>query len=349
MARPDLAAQVRQLDTTRISAIDYIDPSSKDVEMFQAEVRQFSSNSGNKYDLHASDKRFYYEFLELALSMLSTVEQLNLDVPLRADYRMEGFLSSSIVLKSVKYMSLIPWHPIDLDHFGGFLKTMPCLERLNIERCGAISQRLPLNGLRCLVITTGSFKAKSLETVISCCPSLEHFELEDGDWKFDGGDVPWRRAQRIIHSRRETLKHLSLKIDTFDRDIPESDELFESFRDFDGLETLWLRITGFGLTVNNEVTTNTFPTDVEHVVSMLPGSLIRLGFFGILTGWDGKRILAQAIRDGHFPRLQIVMVEQGSKGLKEWEKILAEVGVACKYAGRTIDDAPMCGRCLFRD
>ncbi|KAM6484566.1 hypothetical protein HDV62DRAFT_355987 [Trichoderma sp. SZMC 28011] len=145
----------------------------------------------------------------------------------------------------------------------------------------------------------------------------------------------WSQAQRILYSRRDTLKHLRLDFNQamsamFEYSIKQ-EEYFGSFREFDALESLWVLTVGFGSWEDGAIFP-TFPENVQHSVSMLPKSLTCIYFSGCLRSWNGIKVLAQAVREGHFPKLKRVAVEEddasmAAKVLPYYEELSTTLGM----------------------
>ncbi|OPB41451.1 hypothetical protein A0O28_0081710 [Trichoderma guizhouense] len=189
--------------------------------------------------------------------------------------------------------------------------------------------------IRSIILFDSLIDATSLWRLIDSCPELEHFEYyanccEEGSY---GYSVPftWGQAQRTLCSRRNTLKRLNL---VFGKDYHlyldemEPEDYLGSLRDLDKLEALWVETTSFG-TDEDDATVPIFPADIDDLVKMLPESLTCLGFCGSHNNWDGIEILAEAIDEGHFPRLEMVWVEQEGEIFEDSCDILASVGVVC--------------------
>ncbi|PNP47126.1 hypothetical protein THARTR1_10631 [Trichoderma harzianum] len=229
-------------------------------------------------------------------------------------------------MESVTRLSLNPWVICDFDlgQMGDYLAMMPCLERLKVIDCAKVTQKLPLASLRSLTFhysdhSDGHMEENSLQNIVDSCPKLEHLDL-GFTWRMEGsgaaaGSEPltWSQAQRILHPRRETLKHLKLEFNktpwgfTSPRPVRQ-EEYLSSFREFKALESLWVRTVGFG-SKENLGKAPTFPENVQHLVGMLPESLTRICFCGTHPEWDGLLVLAKAISEGHLPKLKKVMVE----------------------------------------
>jgi hypothetical protein len=230
---------------------------------------------------------------------------------------------------------------MDLGHLGDFLGMMPCLESLEVNLCGGATQYLPLNELRSLVFTNANVSVASLRRLVSSCPKLERFEYrspggirnigDDGDEA--EREFSWGQAQRILYKRRKTLKHLNFGFPNFFHRLFDWPILLEdvlgSFRDFSALETLFVRVTSLRNGEGEDVKAM-FPASVEALVGVLPESLTVLGFCSLHAGWDGVDKLVQAIRRGHFPKLERVMLDQGKVEREVSRELLATVGVRCE-------------------
>ncbi|OPB41450.1 hypothetical protein A0O28_0081700 [Trichoderma guizhouense] len=220
---------------------------------------------------------------------------------------------------------------------------MPCLERLELEECGTVTQQLPLTRLRSLKLKRSAIGERSLQKLIDSCPKLEYFKYDFNGRigrrnEVDFEPFMWGQAQRILHSRRKTLKHLRLHFGrTFHyRERPlEEEEYLSSFRDFDILESLSVLTASFG-SKDDDATIPIFPENVQHLVSILPKSLTCIIFRGWHEEWNGMRVLAQAIQEGQFPRLKKVVMELSDQFMDEsYEEILTPLGVCFETIPQT--------------
>lgn len=334
--RPDLAAQVRILFTDEADNPELFDT---DIEIFQAEAQRLNHGNRNKWTRAMLDDeiKYHHRLFELALALLPNVNRITLMVPSKSQQELDELFGAPVALKSVRSLTVLPWEPADFGRFTGILAMMPRLERLQIEECNCITQTLPLAELRTLIITESGIGTESLQNIIQSCPKLEHFEYHD--W---GRDYPpeyfdfeeectWGLAQCILRSRKKTLRHLNfmfnLSCHLDDADLDPEDYL-SSFSDFDGLETLWVLPISFGIT-DTEMGAPIFPKDVQDLVTMLPQSLTCLGLCCMREDWQGIKILALAIKQGYFPKLKQVMVEQTEIEYDESCEMLAPLNVSC--------------------
>ncbi|UKZ81331.1 hypothetical protein TrVFT333_009103 [Trichoderma virens FT-333] len=121
------------------------------------------------------------------------------------------------------------------------------------------------------------------------------------------------------------------------------DDYYDSFKAFDKLERLSIRTTLFGTKdEDGEGLIPKFPADVQDLVAKLPGSLTSITFFGSHKDWNGIMVLAEAIKQGYFPRLKEVLVEQEEEESERSRKLLAACGV---YYEEIIRDLLYCSTC----
>ncbi|KAL7786749.1 hypothetical protein V8C37DRAFT_391585 [Trichoderma ceciliae] len=342
IARPDLAAQIRGLcnNESEVSR-----PLAEDLMMLEAEARRLGIRDEDKWvELMLNDdtERGIW-LLELTLSHLPNAEALTITLPYGYEYGFGNLFKRSVVMGSVKRLSLCHWDndgcAVDLGRLGDFLAMMPCLESLEVNLCGGATQHLPLAELRSLVFTQSNISAASLKRLVSSCPKLESFEywspgmLRSIGEADEEAEFTWGQAQRILHQRRKTLKHLNLEFGNAFVNLAteplRAEDYLGSLRDFEGLEILLVRTTSFGVG-DEDGNVPLFPASAQHLVDMLPGSLTILGFCGSHEQWHGAERLAQAIREGHFAKLQRVLLDQGEQDLGVSREILATVGVVCE-------------------
>ncbi len=149
----------------------------------------------------------------------------------------------------------------------------------------------------------------------------------------DDPEFTWGQAQRILSQRKNTLKHLNFEFgdDYLSlRDDPlDQDDYLGTFHDFALLETLLVTTTSFSGQPEDEDMPR-FPESVRELVDALPESLTLLGFCGRNKGWTGLEKLAQAVRDGYFPKLKKVLVQQDGEDLSRSQEALAAVGIPCE-------------------
>lgn len=358
--QPDLAAQVRRFHNS-------------DGDCFSLEAEAHNDVDSSNYEFDLTNEMLdglasvHYRLLETTLAKLTGVKHLDINLPSHDGDHLYGSLEVSVPMKSVTRLSLIPWSGIDLGQMSKFLAMIPCLETLEVRDCTNITQQLPLASLRSLTFENSEMEEMSLQNIVESCPKLEHFNfgftwkvgfsrlehgLEEEVFSYtrlkNGSEpVTWSQAQRILHSRRETLKHLRLQFSqprfpqTMDQEeyLPRrlrQEEYFSSFREFNALESLWVLTISFG-SKDDRGTIPTFPKNVQHLVSMLPESLTCICFCGSHKEWDGLRVLARALQEGHFPRLKSVMLEKGYAdpsgrypefiGLEEYQELFTTLGV----------------------
>ncbi|PNP47127.1 hypothetical protein THARTR1_10632 [Trichoderma harzianum] len=332
--RPDVAAQVRILFTDEAHRDSKLDT---DIEIFQAEAQRLNHGNRNKWTREMLDDviEYHHRLFELAIALLPNVKQITLLVPSKPQQELDELFGAPVALKSVRSLTVLPLELVDFGRFKCILAMMPRLERLQIEECHCITQALPLAELRTLIITESGISTGSLRNIIQSCPKLEHFEYHD--WARDypeyldfEEECTWGLAQCILQSRKKTLKHLNFIFRVncrMDDDLKPEDYL-DSFRDFDGLETLWVLPISFG-TADTQSGAPIFLRDVQDLVDMLPQSLTCLGLSCMHEDWQGIKILALAIEQGYFPKLKQVMVEQIDSDYDESCRILAPLNVSC--------------------
>ncbi|KAL7798688.1 hypothetical protein V8C43DRAFT_328602 [Trichoderma afarasin] len=355
IARPDLAVQVRSFLYDEADQRDALD---EELDIMKAEARRLNINESDKWvrkwdrEIKRHGAECDQRLLKLILTHLPNTKRLSIVVPLCEETTcLTDSRNKNITMESIHDLSLIPGDLFDLGLLGGFLTMMPCIERLAAYDCGSITKTLPLAMLRTLTLKNSMITATCLKTIVDSCPELEHFEYYVRPYDYDytpsheQQTVTCGQAQRILHSRRKTLKNLNL---IFGKEFPpyldhlENPELLSSLRDFDGLETLWVRTTDFG-TDDEDEDVPIFPEDVEDLVSKLPQSLICLGFCGSHTNWDGIEILQEAILEGYFPNLEFVLLEHKKEEFEYARELLADVDVFCAYFNDTkLDDFPDC-------
>ncbi|EHK17148.1 uncharacterized protein TRIVIDRAFT_226991 [Trichoderma virens Gv29-8] len=335
IARPDLASQVRQLNTNEVNESE---PFQRDIKICQAEARRLNIRDRNELARTLLDNRitYYHLLLELALALLPNVTKLSLMMPFGTDYQSEDFFKLPVAMKFVSSLVLLPQEPVDLGHLRSFLAMLPRLERLEIEACQCITQPLPLAELRSLIIERSGMGAASLQMIVRSCPKLEHFGYNDWEGHYPpwySGDeedaCSWGSVQRILRLRKTTLKHLNIafgRADDFDYDMSDPAVYLGSFREFARLETLWVLTTSFGIDGDRNPS---FPEDVQDLVDMLPESITCLAFCGDHKNWHGIKTLALAVQQGYFPNLKHVAVEQVETEFEESRKELATLGVSC--------------------
>ncbi|KAL7934532.1 hypothetical protein V8C35DRAFT_326930 [Trichoderma chlorosporum] len=319
------------------------DPSDEDIEMLQTEARRLDIYESDEWVqewvevMRAITSDGDQRLLKLMLARLPNAEYVSIEAPFFDEIpSFEDSHNNRIVMKSVRRLSICPGDSFDLALTGNLLSIMPRVEQLTVYDCGRIRQRLPLAGLRTLILSRSLIDETSLKNIIDSCPELEHFEyhIMTAGWSdfIDTMTFTWGEAQRILYSRRTTLKHLNFEFGKeFSAFIEEPLWIIDSLsslRDFERLETLWVRTTSFGTEDEDEVVP-IFPKDVQHLVSMLPQSLRRLGFCGSHSDWNGIETLAEAILEGHFPRLRVVLLEQEKEEFEYSCELLAAVNVRC--------------------
>ncbi|UKZ55565.1 hypothetical protein TrVGV298_009389 [Trichoderma virens] len=358
LERPDLAAQVRWFSN--------IDSSSywllwKDIEAFGgAALRLYINRIGGWFGMALwNGIDWHQELLELTLGLLPNAEKLRLEAPYWYEKGFSSLITEFVPMESVTMLQMIPEEEyslgvrrglMDLGPQRDFLAMMPCLKDLKIHRYGRISEHLPLSEVCSLSLEDCCISKRSLRKIIDSCPKLECFNYVFRDvGVVDADPFTWGQAQQMLRSRRQTLKKVNFefgKMYLTTRDEPlEPGDYLGSFHDFEKLETLWVRTTSFGAQ-DDDTTIPTFPANVQDLISKLPGSLICLGFCGSHKNWDGIKILAMAIREGHFPKLKTVMVEQEQTEFEESCEILAAVGVVCGFLNNELYDS--FPRCLHR-
>ncbi|KAK4073387.1 uncharacterized protein Triagg1_5213 [Trichoderma aggressivum f. europaeum] len=307
-----------------------------------AQVHRFC-NSGD--DCSWSDELDHilirHQLLGEVLAELTNAKQLDINVPCGSDARLDGLPKMPVPMESVTTLSLTPWADVDLGQMSDFLAAMPCLETLKVKDCMLVTQRLPLARIRSLTFHLGLIGPKSLQNLVDSCPILEHLDLYLTDFvgamaQYEPAPLTWSSAQSTLQSRRETLKHLRLRLglDPYDWDQVSPEEYYGSFRGFDSLESLWVLTAGFG-SVDDQGTPS-FPENVQQLVTMLPGSLTCIYFQGFHEKWNKIHVMAQAIREGHFPRLKRVVVEDYSSPidtdtLQHCERLSNRPGVRFEY------------------
>ncbi|QYT00486.1 hypothetical protein H0G86_007567 [Trichoderma simmonsii] len=334
IARQDLAVHVLSFNYSENFPLEV---SAEDLEMLQAELQRLNIGKCVEWvwemNMHESD--IDEQLLKLTLRRLPNVRKLSMSgLFLGTKSPLKDSLNKGFVIESMKVLRLIPCDNGDLGNMRRLLAMTPHAESMMVYFLGCVTRHLPLARIRSLILRESLIDATSLRRLIDSCPELEHFEYyvkpyEEGSY---GYLVPftWGQAQRKLCSRRNTLKRLNL---VFGKDYPlylremEPDYL-GSLRDLDKLEALWVQTTSFG-TDEDDATVPIFPEDIDHLVKMLPESLTCLGFCGSHNNWDGIEILAEAIEEGHFPRLEVVMVEQEGEIFEDSRDILASVGVVC--------------------
>ncbi|KAL7947413.1 hypothetical protein V8C42DRAFT_343361 [Trichoderma barbatum] len=294
-----------------------------DIKIFQAEASRLNfGNGGNGQGaMPASDLARYYLLLELTLALIPNVKELNLWVPYKhPEYQLHQLLKAPVTLNSVTHLSFTTTgDPIDLSGIINLLDKLPRLKRLEMNACGSAAQSLPL----------GDFALYNFH--YNPRPVINNEQRE----------CTWSQAQAILSSRKTTLKHLNIAFDRGNNFLaaPVAEDYLTSFHDFAGLETLWVRTTGFGTTgVEQEVPS--FPADVNDLVAKLPASLTCIGFVGSHKDWDGIEKLAAAIEAGNFSNLKTVLVEQEEKQFDESYYILRAVGKDCEiiFEARTMEE-----------
>ncbi|PTB62546.1 hypothetical protein BBK36DRAFT_1087766, partial [Trichoderma citrinoviride] len=327
MVRPDLAAQVRSFRHDLDSNINYEaeDPDTIfDPWINQPRRKNWLSQFEGIESLDEFGIRRW--LIESILTRLPNARQLFIDVPL---YR-RSTLGTLVDFSSVTRLVFMPPIHLGRGYLRDFLSTMPYLEELALAVLGNGSEFLHLPELRFLELFGYDIGAETLMAIIGSCPKLERFGFygEPGLENFR-----WDQVQRILHQRRETLKHLKFRAIPYFLD--EDYEVMSdrgSFRGFDGLETLYMNAESFNTegAKDFEALFPIFPADVVEMVDLLPESLLCLGFYDLRCQWKGIDVLAQAIREGHFPRLKTVYLTLEGADLEESRSILAAVGVACK-------------------
>lgn len=263
----------------------------------------------------------HHRVLGEVLAELTNAKHLDINVPCHHGYRLDELPKMSVSMESVTTLSLTPWVEFDLGQMCDFLAAMPCLETLKVMRCTNVTQRLPLVRIRSLTFSLSLIGPKSLQNLVDSCPILEYLDLDFADRGFinpraqyvESAPLTWSQAQRILQSRRETLKHLRLNIGRGSPDVGRisREEYFGSFREFDVLESLWVLTAGFG-SVGDRGIIPTFPICERQLVTMLPGSLTCIYFGGVPEDWRGTWWMTRAIQEGHFPRLKRVVEEASS-------------------------------------
>ncbi|KAF3072721.1 hypothetical protein CFAM422_004795 [Trichoderma lentiforme] len=339
IARQDLAIHVLSFNYSEKYPLEV---SAEDLEMLQAELRRLNIGKCDEWvqEMNMCELDIDEQLLKLTLSHLPNVRKLSTSAPFCGTRTpLKDSLNKALVMDSIKVLRLIPLDIADLSDMGRLIVMTPHAESLMIYSCGLVTRRIPMARIRSIILFDSLIDATSLWRLIDSCPELEHFEYyakccEEGSY---GYSVPftWGQAQRALCSRRNTLKRLNL---VFSKDYPlylhemEPEDYLGSLRDLDKLEALWVQTTSFG-TDEDDATVPIFPADVDDLVKMLPESLTCLGFCGSHNNWDGIEILAEAIDEGHFPRLEVVWVEQEGEIFEDSCDILASVGVVCPPLG----------------
>ncbi|UKZ81333.1 hypothetical protein TrVFT333_009105 [Trichoderma virens FT-333] len=353
LQRPDLAAQVRRFNNVEVIIPEL---SEKDVKSLEEAALRLPINEFELWleAIMESNIDSYQRLLELTLALLPNAETLVLEGPYYYEHNVDSSITESILMESVSSLELSLYGSVDPSHRRDFLAMMPCLKRLKIHQCRHVSQYLPLSEVCTLRLEDSGMDEVSLRNIIDSCPKLEYFKYSDADYTavpyriVHPSTFTWGQAQQMLRSRRQTLKKVNFEfgkmyLATRDEPLGPGDYL-GSFHDFEKLETLWVRTTSFG--TQDDQTIPTFPANVQDLISKLPESLICLGFCGSHKNWNGIKILATAIREGHFPKLKTVMVEQGRKGFEESCEILTDVGVVCGFLNNELYDS--FPRCLHR-
>lgn len=338
--RPDLAVHIRGFSNhdSKTSL-----PSNDDVERLEAAARRLGIDRGEGWlkEIQIDEVARYTWPLDFILSHIPYIVAMYLVLPnISEEKELGNLIEGKVVMPHVRCL-----YVTDGDHEDGMvnlgdmcalLAMMPNIQKLDVYHCEGATQHIPLAELRSLSITTANIGVSSLRRIVESCPKLESFEYEGSTREryieTDELEITWGEAQRILHQRRTTLKHLNFEFGIDYLDLREEPMMLEdhpgSFRDFDKLETLFVRTTSLGAQWSFEETP-TFPATVQDLVDMLPESLTLLAFCGRHCRWRGLEKLAQAIRDGHFPKLTTVLVEQEGEDFNESRADLAAVGVVC--------------------
>ncbi|KAL7906344.1 hypothetical protein GGI35DRAFT_487537 [Trichoderma velutinum] len=335
IARPDLAAHVLSFNYSENYPLAV---SAEDLEMLKAELQRLHIEKCDEWvrEMNLYESDVDEQLLKLAICRLPNVKKLNIAAPFsNTKTFLKDSLNKSFLMESIKILRLIPWDVGDLGDMRRLLAMTPHAESLMLYYCESVTRHIPLARIRSLILFDSLIEATSLQRLIDSCPELEHFEYYVKAYQAGPYDDPvtftWGQAQRRLCSRRKTLKRLNLVFGKhfplyFDEMYPEG--YLGSLRDFDRLEALWVQTTSFG-TDDNDATVPIFPADMDDLVRMLPESLTCLGFCGSHEDWDGIEILADAIEEGHFPRLTMVWVEQEGEMFEDSCNLLASLGVGC--------------------
>ncbi|KAH0495830.1 hypothetical protein TgHK011_009359 [Trichoderma gracile] len=336
-ARPDLAAQVRA----------FCDLSHHYSERFE------NGDLGVILPGHVTDEeertwdndvRRMQTLLVPTLMRLPAVEDLVLGVSFRRGYMWETLFE----MRCVKRLLLYPYNcRLGFGRLEDFLSLTPNVETLEIhDWAGSVVFPVSLPRLASLKINGFDLTAASLEALVESCPILEYFEFQQ--WGIDDEDQPlwmmeeekepltWRQMQDILRPRRETLRHITFAFYPHSNEVqgqsynPADD--VGSFRDFEKLETLHVTSLSFrGIRSTEQgLEFYGYPETVSELVGMLPESLALLNYETCHDKWDGMEMLAQAIRQGHLPRLKTVISGELGTTLVETRSILAAVGVTCR-------------------
>ncbi|TFB00758.1 hypothetical protein CCMA1212_007355 [Trichoderma ghanense] len=336
-ARPDLAAQVRAF-------CDWSHYSSDRFENGDLGVIPPGHVTDQEERTWEEDARRMQMLLVPTLMRLPAVEDLAVGASFRRGYMWEILFD----MRSVKRLFLYPYNcRLGFGRLDAFLSLTPCVERLTLVGwTGLIVRPLSLTRLTSLKIHGFDLTAASLEALVKSCPILERFEfhqwgIEDENqplWLLEEEREPltWRQMQDILHPRSKTLRHVVFSFYPHSNEVeglsysPADD--VGSFRDFEKLETLRVSSLSFrGLgSAQRGLEVFEYPTTVSELVDMLPESLTLLHCDKCHAKWDGMEMLAEAIRQGHFPRLKVVISGERGPKLEESRKMLAAVGVTCK-------------------
>ncbi|KAL6871985.1 hypothetical protein J3F83DRAFT_733361 [Trichoderma novae-zelandiae] len=334
IARPDLAAHVRGLHHGWTS--DSIREDVDIVAAIQAHKRLQTRIGAHEHYPRCSG---HPHVLELISARLPNAEELAIDMDDMPRWE------SVIQLKSVRRLHLFAYDDIDcLDSLGSFLSAMPCLEGLNMQVEPWLSSSLPVTEVRSLDLEAKWLTAPNLTLMVKSCPKLERFRyhcvLQPGP---EEGTLTWPQTQHILYPLRKTLKHVNFSNVPYGSPVPQQLRRdLGSFRNLDGLETLWMDISR-AIPKRWKPRTPRFPANTTDVVDMLPESLRVVYFRGLDQRWHGIEMLASAIQGGHFPRLKTVVVQQVGAALNKSCRVLAAVGVGCE----SIPDASEDGRHIF--
>lgn len=326
IARPDLAANVRELQYPGDSDSPFSGDLNADAVLRAQEELLKHMEGIDGTDINTIN---WADILDMILERLPNAEELSINI---GNTHIEVFHAD---LESIRRLRLYS-RSKDREHgdqMGSLLSVMPDLEELNIsiDFRPEETYMLPFTELRSLDLEFSRWSASGLTTMINHCPQLERFRcygvLGPGVYE---DDLVWSLAQRILQPLKKTLKHVNFCRDTdFYPEEPSLSHYFGSFRELDGLETLWMDI-GYILPDRSSPYDLTCPANTDELVALLPESLRLVYFCGIDDWWHGIEMLAQAIEGGHFPRLETVVVEQDGATLEESRRALAAVGVACE-------------------
>ncbi|EHK17147.1 uncharacterized protein TRIVIDRAFT_226990 [Trichoderma virens Gv29-8] len=346
IARPDLAAQVRCFNFfyrwVRINPL-----SNEEVKELRAKAKSLNIEESmysqirrlrKRHNRTVHEKFHCLRILELSVALLPNMTTLNLEMQVmdKSD-EIPHALIAVVQMESVKRIWFDAGQLFNLGASKNFFAMMLYLEELKILKCGRVTEPLSLSRIRSLSLTQSCISKTSLQTLINSCPELECFRYIQ--WgKFHSGidygpHFTWGQAQRILQLRRTTLKQIELDFERacHDKIFPLAPEdYYDGFKNFDRLEKLSLQTTRFGTKdEDGKGLIPKFPADVQDLIAKLPMSLTSITFFGSHKDWNGIRVLAEATKQGYFPRLKEVMAEQKEEDLeyKRSHNLLAACGV----------------------